>query len=458
MTKNAITLSLLSSLTLAAYAENKDKPNFIVIFCDDLGYGDLACFGHPTIKTPNLDKMSINGQKWSSFYVSASVSSPSRSGLMTGKLGARTGMYGNHKRVLFPDSPKGLPQTEQSIATKLKTADYTTACVGKWHIGHRVEDMPMSHGFDYFYGIPYSNDMSKKEQALLGNKNYPYTLPFYNQKEIIEYDIDQSQLTKRLTKYATSFIKEHKKEPFFLYLAHSMPHVPVYASEEFKGKSKAGIYGDAVEELDWSVGEIIKSLEQNGLDDNTIVVFSSDNGPWLSYRQNGGSAGLLRDGKGSTYEGGFRVPTIIWGADIVPNHITQMGSTLDLLPTFCEYAGVDVDTKELDGVSLKQVFDGEDVEPREEFFFYRGGEIYAVRKGKYKMHRYVQAAYGQPKKTVLETPVLYDLDVDASEKYDIAEGNLEVVRELTALIEQREQDYPAAPAIFDMFDLSDVIN
>lgn len=450
MTKNAITLSLLSSLTLAAYAENKDKPNFIIIFCDDLGYGDLACFGNPTIKTPNLDQMSIQGQKWSSFYVSASVSSPSRAGLLTGKLGAKTGMYGNDKRVLYPYSAKGLPQTEQTIATILKSADYTTALVGKWHLGHRDENMPLSHGFDFFYGIPNSNDMSKKEQALLGNHNYNYPLPFYDQTEIIEYDIDQTQLTKRLTKYATTFIKEHKKEPFFLYLSHSMPHVPVYASEDFKGKSKRGIYGDAVEELDWSVGEIIESLEENGIDDNTIVVFSSDNGPWLSYRQNGGSAGLLKDGKGSTYEGGFRVPTIIWGADIVPNHITQMGSTLDLLPTFCEYAGVDIDTKELDGVSLKQVFEGVDVEPREEFFFYRGGEIYAVRKGKYKMHRYGQAAYGQSKKTVLETPELYDLDVDASERYDIAKENPEVLEELTKLIEQREHDHPTAPSIFDL--------
>ncbi len=228
----------------------KDKPNFIVIFCDDLGYGDLSCFGHPTIKTPSLDKMASEGQKWTNFYVSASVSSPSRAGLLTGRLGVRTGMYGDNKVVLYPNSPQGLPESELTIASLLKQSGYATACVGKWHLGHKEPYLPLNHGFDYFYGIPFSNDMSRNEQKLKGNPNYKFELPFYNQLQIIETEPDQTQLTKRLTEYAVSFIEQHTEDPFFLYLAHPMPHIPLYSSSSFEGKSVRGKYGDAVEEID----------------------------------------------------------------------------------------------------------------------------------------------------------------------------------------------------------------
>lgn len=340
----------------AGIASTPTKPNIIIINCDDMGYGDLSCFGSPTTKTPNLDKMALEGQKWSSFYVSASVSSPSRAGLLTGRLGVRTGMYGDKKGVLFPDSPGGMPAEEQTIPELLKQAGYTTACIGKWHLGHLPQYMPLQHGFDYFYGMPFSNDMSRKEQMKLGNKNYPYELVVYEQEKEVEREPDQTQLTKRLTEVATRYIRSHQKHPFFLYLAHPMPHFPVYASSRFQGTSDRGEYGDAIEELDWSVGEILQTLRQLGLDQNTWVVFTSDNGPWLPYKQAGGSAGPLRDGKNSHCEGGFRVPCIMWGGMVKPGHITQMGSTLDLLPTCCEMAGIDLPAGvELDGVSLLNV-------------------------------------------------------------------------------------------------------
>ena len=219
----------------AGIASTPTKPNIIIINCDDMGYGDLSCLGSPTTKTPNLDKMALEGQKWSSFYVSASVSSPSRAGLLTGRLGVRTGMYGDKKGVLFPDSPGGMPAEEQTIPELLKRAGYTTACIGKWHLGHLPQYMPLQHGFDYFYGMPFSNDMSRKEQMKLGNKNYPYELVVYEQEKEVEREPDQTLLTKRLTEVATQYIRSHQKHPFFLYLAHPMPHFPVYASSRFQG-------------------------------------------------------------------------------------------------------------------------------------------------------------------------------------------------------------------------------
>lgn len=390
-----IPLSLIGVETGAA--STATKPNIIIINCDDMGYGDLSCFGSPTTKTPNLDRMALEGQKWSSFYVSASVSSPSRAGLLTGRLGVRTGMYGDKKGVLFPDSPGGFPAKELTITELLKQAGYETACIGKWHLGHLSEYMPLQHGFDYFYGVPFSNDMSRKEQIKLGNKNYPYELVVYEQDKEIEREPDQTQLTKRLTEVATKYIRSHQKSPFFLYLAHPMPHFPVYASTRFQGVSDRGKYGDTIEELDWSVGEILQTLRQLGLDKNTWVVFTSDNGPWLSYKQAGGSAGPLRDGKNSHCEGGFRVPCIMWGGMVKPGHITQMGSSLDLLPTCCEMVGVNLPAGiQLDGVSLLNVLqDNLADSKREEFFFYRGSLLYAVRKGKYKLH-YMNKSYYVP--------------------------------------------------------------
>ena len=429
-----------------------EKPNIIIINCDDMGYGDLSCFGNPTTKTPNLDKMAVEGQKWSSFYVSASVSSPSRAGLLTGRLGVRTGMYGDKRGVLFPNSPGGLPAEEITIAELLKQGGYQTACIGKWHLGHLPQYMPLQHGFDYFYGIPFSNDMSRKEQQKVGNKNYPYELIVYEQDKEIEREPDQTQLTKRLTEVAVRYIREHKNNPFFLYLAHPMPHFPVYASERYQGVSDRGRYGDTIEELDWSVGEILETLRKNGLDENTLVVFTSDNGPWLSYKAQGGSAGPLKDGKNSHCEGGFRVPCIVWGGMVKPGHVTQMGSTLDLLPTCCEMAGVDLPASViLDGVSLLNVLrDSKARSKRDTFFFYRGSRLYAVRKGNYKLHYMNKSAYGNDKVVVYEHPKLYDLGTDTAEKFDIAEKHPQIVRELDRLAKEHQASFSIASSIFDL--------
>ncbi|MFI3294976.1 MAG: sulfatase [Rikenellaceae bacterium] len=420
-----------------------------MIFCDDLGYGDLSCFGHPTIFTPTLDSLSQVGQKWTSFYVSSPTSSPSRAGLLTGCYGTNSGMYGNVRNVLFPDSEGGLPQDQLTIAQELKTVGYTTACFGKWHLGHLPEYMPLEHGFDRFFGFPFSNDMSRQEQAKMGNPNYPHEYLVYDQDQIVEREPDQTQLVKRLTEQTVAFIEENKKEPFFVYLAHPMTHLPVYASERFAGKSKRGVYGDAVAELDWCVSEIVRVLDENKLSDNTIVIFTSDNGPWLGYGESSGSAGLLRDGKASTYEGGFRVPTIIWGASVKPAQISKIGTTLDLLPTFCSYAGI-TPTNQVDGVSLREVFETAEGEPRDEFFYYRGGVIYAVRKGDYKLHQYTQGAYGDPHRLKLESPTLYNLEKDPAESKDISAENPQVVKELLEMIEKQEKNYPPKEPIFDL--------
>ena len=433
-----------------AEAKKETKPNIIIINCDDMGYGDLSCFGNPTIKTPHLDQMAAEGQKWTSFYVSASVSSPSRAGLLTGRLGVRTGMYGNDKRVLFPDSPGGLPPEELTIAELLKQANYHTACIGKWHLGHLPQYMPLRHGFDYFYGYPYSNDMSHVEKKKMGYKNYPYEYMLYEQEKVIEREPDQHNLTQQVTNAAVRYIKSHTDSPFFLYVAHPMPHIPVYASEDFQKKSARGKYGDTIEELDWSTGQILQTLKQAGLDKNTLVIFTSDNGPWLSYRQQGGSSGALKDGKASMFEGGFRVPCIMWGSMVKPGIITDMGSSLDLLPTFCEMADVALPSDRVyDGVSLLNTLTEKSVSKRDVFYFYRGNDLYAIRKGKYKAHFSYKSAYGDDEKIVYDKPVLYNLEEDPGELYDIAKQFPSVVVELSALANEHKASFVVANSIFD---------
>lgn len=443
--------TLFSAAIVMPPAVASERPNIIIINCDDMGYGDLSCFGNPVTKTPHLDRMAVEGQKWSSFYVSASVSSPSRAGLLTGRLGVRTGMYGNRRGVLFPNSPGGLPASEVTLPELLRQAGYGTACIGKWHLGHLPEYMPLRHGFDYFYGLPFSNDMSRREQRKAGNANYPYELVVYEQEQEVEREPDQTQLTRKMTEKTLQYIRNHRDRPFFIYLAHSMPHFPVYASVQFQGVSDRGRYGDAVEELDWSVGEILKTLRSEGLDKRTLVVFTSDNGPWLSYREEGGSAGPLRDGKNSHCEGGFRVPCIMWGGMVSAGHVTRMGSSLDLLPTCCELAGMKLpDSLQLDGVSLAGVLRNSKADsPRNTFFFYRGSELYAVRMGRYKLHYMHRSAYGGEKPVVFEKPKLYDLGTDVAEKYDIAARHPEVVRQIDELARKHKAAVQVAPSIFD---------
>jgi arylsulfatase A-like enzyme len=433
------------------------KPNFIVIFADDMGYGDLGTFGHPTIKTPHLDKMASEGQKWTSFYVAAPVCTPSRAGLLTGRLPIRSGMCSDKRRVLFPDSNGGLPESEITIAKALKANGYQTAAVGKWHLGHKSPHLPTDHGFDSYFGIPYSNDMDKVESTdhftLAENERFQaYNVPLMRDKEIIERPADQRTITKRYTEEVVDKIKSLKNGPFFIYLAHSLPHIPLFRSEKFKDVSVAGIYGDVIEEIDWSVGQILKTLKEEGLDDNTLVVFTSDNGPWHWFKTHGGTAGLLRGAKGGTFEGGMREPTIFrWSEKLAPGVVMDMGTTMDLLPTFCKLSGTELpDDRIYDGYDISPLLFGSGKSPRELVFYYRGEQVYAIRKGDYKAHFIIQNEYGSQtahpitnppleiknKPTVLETPLLYNVNIDPSEKFNIAEEHPEIIVEIRKILEE----------------------
>jgi len=442
--------------------EQNLKPNFIVVFVDDMGYGDLGCYGHPTINTPNLDKMAYEGQKWTQFYSASSVCTPSRAGLLTGRLPIRNGMIGSKNRVLFPDSKYGLPDSEITIAEKLKENGYKTAAIGKWHLGHKKEYLPLQHGFDYYYGIPYSNDMDKingetccpgskywqkYQNKSPGSTNY-YNVPLTENNKIIERPADQTTITKRFTDKAVEFIQNNKKDNFFIYLAHNLPHTPLYASDDFLGKSKRGLYGDVIEEIDHGIGLIMKELKKNNLDKNTIVIFTSDNGPWLPYETHSGSAGLLREGKGTTWEGGQRIPGIFWGAGIKPGVINDLGSTMDIFPTLLEMSNTSmVNDRVMDGVSMKNTLLEHEPSKRKTIFYYRSREIYAVRYGEFKAHLITQGAYNYPKgsdeKIILDKPLLYNLNIDPSEKYNIADKKPEILFEINKIIEKHKKNLKA---------------
>ena len=442
--------------------ESNLKPNFIVVFVDDMGYGDLGSYGHPTISTPNLDKMAYEGQKWTQFYSASSVCTPSRAGLLTGRLPIRNGMIGSKNRVLFPDSKYGLPDSEITIAEKLKENGYKTAAIGKWHLGHKKEYLPLQHGFDYYYGIPYSNDMDKingetccpgskywqkYQNRSPGSTNY-YNVPLIENNEIIERPVDQTTITKRFSDKAVEFIKKNKEDNFFIYLAHNLPHIPLYASDDFLGKSKRGLYGDVIEEIDHGIGLIMEELKKNNLDKNTIVVFTSDNGPWLPFETHSGSAGLLREGKGTTWEGGQRIPGIFWGAGIKPGVINDLGSTMDIFPTLLEMSNTSmVNDRVMDGVSMKNTLLEHEPSKRKTIFYYRSREIYAVRYGQFKAHLITQGAYNYPEgsdeKIILDKPLLYNLNIDPSEKYNIADKKPEILFEINKIIEKHKKNLKA---------------
>lgn len=444
-------LMLFSTSSILSQSIAQDAPNFVIIFADDLGYGDLSSYGHPTIKTPNLDKMAAEGQKWTNFYVGASVCTPSRAALLTGRLPVRNGMASNKVRVLFPNSVNGLPTEEITLAEQLKTVGYSTACIGKWHLGHNEQYLPTSNGFDYYFGIPYSNDMDNVTEIKSAEdyKNFwlnpdnikveSFNVPLMRNTEIIERPADQNTITKRYAEEAISFIKKNKEKPFFVYLAHNLPHVPLFASKEFLGTSDRGLYGDVLQEIDHGIGQIIKTLKDEGLADNTIVVFTSDNGPWLSFGVNGGSAGLLKAGKGMTWEGGMREPCIFWSPKkIKPALITELGTTMDLFTTFSKMAGVPIPSdRVIDGMDLSGTLLNEQPSPRENVFYYRGSDLFAVRVGDYKAHFVTQGEYGQfgPREEHYP-PLLYNLNVDPSEQFNVAESNPEVLAKIDQVVKE----------------------
>ena len=460
-------ISIFVFIPLSCKKQGVKDYNFIIIYVDDMGYGDVASYGHPTIKTPNLDMMSFEGQKWTQFYSASSVCTPSRAALMTGRLPIRNGMIGKKYRVLYENSDYGIPESEITIAEKLKEQNYKTAAVGKWHLGHKQKYLPLNNGFDYYYGIPYSNDMNSINGVTCcpGSNYWPqyeknpinsnnYNVPLIENNDIIERPVDQTTITKRFSEKVVEKINELKDDKFFIYLAHSMPHIPIYASEDFLGKSKAGLYGDVIEEIDHGVGIIMNELKKNNLDKNTIVVFSSDNGPWLSFKTHGGSAGLLREGKGMTWEGGHRVPGIFWGADIKPGVIDQIGSTMDLLPTIVDFTNSEsISDRVIDGVSIKQTLLNHSPSKRDKIIFYREREVYAIRYGKYKAHFIIKGAYNYPpgsnEKIVLDTPLLYNLDEDPSEKYNIAEKYPEIVKEIRLIAQKHINSFKPPESLLE---------
>ncbi len=409
-------------------------PNIVVLFMDDGGYGDLGCYGHPTIRTPNLDRMAAEGMRFTQFYSASGACTASRYALLTGRLPVRSGFAW----VLNPRSKRGLHPKEVTIAEGLKSKGYATAVFGKWHLGHQRKYLPLQHGFDEYYGLPYSNDM-------LPPRSPP--MPLIENNEVVKTNPDQTLLTQAYTEHAIDFITRHKEGPFFLYLPYAMPHIPLHPGKAFAGRSTRGTYGDVIEEIDWSVGLILDTLRKQGLSQKTLVLFTSDNGPWIIKGKRGGSSGLLRDGKGSTWEGGMREPAIAWWPGTVPaGQVEQrVACTIDVLPTAFELAGVDLPTdRSLDGESLVSVLRGNRPGAAHRPFFYYGpgNRLHAVRKGPWKLHIKTSS---QTRKKYFDgkLPLLFQLDEDPSEKYDLADKEPEVVQELTELLEQHRKQVVA---------------
>jgi arylsulfatase A-like enzyme len=431
-------------------ASAAEQPNIIVILADDLGYADLGCFGAVDMSTPELDRMAKEGMRLTSFHMAAPTCTASRAALMTGCYPVRVGMGDviapradgtvSPSRVLWPNSPFGLSPDEITLPEILKKAGYATGIVGKWHLGDPPTFNPIRHGFDEFFGVFFSNDMK------------PYA--YYRNDEKLAEPIDRDQQTKRYTEEAVAFIRRSKDKPFFLYLAHTMPHIPLAASPEFRGKSKRGLYGDAVSEVDWSVGQVMATLRELGLDKNTLVLFSSDNGGWLLRGEQGGLNAPLRGGKGGTYEGGMCVPCIAWQPGVVPADSTcdELTAAMDLLPTFAAISGGEVPTDRIiDGHDIAPLLRGEPdaKSPWQHYFYYFGNELHAVRSGKWKFRaknilkneniynqEWRETAIGESE----IPPALYDLSRDAAEQKSVLGDHPKIAARLRGYMDKARKD------------------
>jgi len=403
-------------------------PNVIMILCDDLGYGDLGCYGSQ-IRTPNLDRMASEGARFTHFCSANPVCSPSRAALMTGRYPTRVHV----PRVLNPKDTTGLPDSEMTMAQMLKAANYKTMCIGKWHLGHLPQYLPTNRGFDEYFGIPYSNDMIPR--VLLHNT------------DVVEQTATLETLTPRYTEHALRFLEQARNSPFFLYFAHTYPHIPLAASTRFRGKSKLGLYGDVVEEVDWSVGEVLSTLKKHGLDNNTLVMFSSDNGPWFQ-----GSPGRLRGRKGMTYEGGIREPFLARFPGRIPKGRVchSLGSMMDILPTVARVCDVPLPKNPLDGIDIWPLLTGQKQElEREALLYFDNWNLQCARLGRWKLHiaRYNSAVWspapaGGRLNLPLQNPELYDLESDPDESCDVAPEHPQVVKDIQARIERLIPGFP----------------
>ena len=424
------------------------RPNIVILLTDDQGYGDMKCYGSPNLQTPNLDKLAAEGTRFTNFYAGAAASTPSRAALLTGRYAERVGI----PDVLFEYSNNGLETNEFTLADFLKQNNYTTGIFGKWHLGCQPHHLPNCHGFMEFFGIPYSNDMWHFNTQ--SKRIYP-PLPLYDNEKIIEYNPPVNQMTTRLTERAIRFINDHKAKPFLLYLPYTQPHVPLGVSDKFKGKSGEGLYADVIMEIDWSVGEIMKTLKANGLDENTIVMFTSDNGPWLSYGNHGGSAGGLREGKGTTFDGGQRVPFVVRMPGVIPagKVSDQFLSALDITPTLVNLTQSQMPRmNKFDGQDAWGILTGKENGHRP-FYFVYNGIVEALRDGKWKCvapHSYrivkTPGKDGMPGEQIAKGGniglALFDMETDPKESNDVAAQHPEIAEQMYAKIKefQKEMD------------------
>ncbi|MDD9865370.1 MAG: sulfatase [Verrucomicrobiales bacterium] len=445
---NFLKACVLSAFLFAAGSLHAAKPNFVIIFTDDQGYGDLSCFGSKTIKTPNIDRIAKEGRKFTSFMVASPVCTPSRAALLTGCYPKRVGM---HQHVLFPASTKGLNAKEHTIADHLKGQGYATACFGKWHLGHHKETLPTANGFDTYYGIPYSNDMNHPD-----NKGKPrggwqgmdilwadpestltkWKTPLFEDEKIVELPVDQRTVTRRYTQKSIDFIKANKDKPFFVYLPHSMPHIPLYVPDEVRDPDPKRAYINTIEHIDAEVGRLLKTIDDLKLADNTYVIYTTDNGPWLPFRHHGGSAGPLRDGKGTTFEGGQRVPYVMRGPGIPAGSVCdELTGTIDLLPTIAAITGKPLPKdRKIDGMDVSGLWKGTTaVSPRTEFLHYTSrGDLEGIRSEKWKL------LIKKPRRNPNNRPpqiFLFDLSKDLGEQNNLAEAKPAIVKDLRARME-----------------------